>query len=336
MSGTAPRVHLLTRYNDVKRVLRDASTFASEREGLSHPLLSASDGDRHRRLRSALQEALSRDVIDELRPALIAMSSRTASTLPHDRVIDLVEGYITPVVNSAFARLLGLADGDASWFYAALATGDARLDDELRQHLGRTDRPPPDVIGRLRRAGLDEDTELLPHVRMLLGAGGGTTIDLIAGTIASLLDDRARWSRVVDDRGLLDRALDESLRQRAPAPMIERRARRALDIGGCPIGAGDVVIAALASANRDPDVFADPWAFELGRDRTQPHLAFGSGPHSCLGAPWVRAVGGAAIDALLTQAPGTTLEPGGAERDRTGLVDGGLRRLAVRLGPPHL
>ena len=126
--------------------------------------------------------------------------------------------------------------------------------------------------------------EMLSVMLLILVAGNETTRNLIGNAVLALLRNPAQLQRLREDRGLLDPAVDELLRYDSPVQLDGRAAREDVEIGGKRIQAGDVVIAVLGAANRDPEAFDDPESLDVGRNGNS-HLSFGRGVHYCLGGP---------------------------------------------------
>jgi cytochrome P450 len=140
--------------------------------------------------------------------------------------------------------------------------------------------------------------------------------------------------RLRGDPALIRPAVEELLRYDAPVAMAsERYAREDLTVAGVTIRRGDLVVPVLASANRDERKFDRPEALDLARE-PNPHLAFGHGPHYCLGAPLARLEGQIAINALLRRLPDLRLAvPRAALRRRPGWGLHGLEALPVAFAP---
>ena len=132
------------------------------------------------------------------------------------------------------------------------------------------------------------EMELELFFLLLTVAGNETTRNLMSGAMDTFFQHPHQWQRLLDDRSLLPRAVDEMLRFVSPVMNFRRTAMRDLTLSGTDIKAGDKVVFFHASANRDEDVFAEADTFDIGRD-PNPHIAFGGGgPHFCLGANLAR------------------------------------------------
>ena len=145
------------------------------------------------------------------------------------------------------------------------------------------------------RITLAELLALLVHVALV---GTGPTAGLIGNTVVAL----ARWPDVREELrrhpALWAGAVDELLRYDSPTHAIARVVRRDLSLAGVPVSAGEVVFVMVGAANRDPSVFPEPDRIDLRRD-ARAHLAFGAGPHLCLGAPLARLIAAEALPVLL-------------------------------------
>ncbi len=150
------------------------------------------------------------------------------------------------------------------------------------------------------------------HCIQLILAGTDTTGSLITNLLYELLLDRGRWDRIVDDRTLIPRAVEESLRHDAPLQYVLRTARADREISGCPVQSGSRAVLSLQSANLDEDAWgADAAEFSLDRNPGQATLtSFGYGIHTCLGATLARLEARLLVEALVERFPGMRLAPG--------------------------
>lgn len=196
--------------------------------------------------------------------------------------------------------------------------------------------PQDDLLSALVQAEEAGDTlsedELLAMIVLLLVAGHETTVNLIASGTLALLQHPTELERLRHDLTLIKSATEELLRFTAPVETAtERYAREDVTLAGVSIARGELVLAVLASANRDPAQFAHPDTLNLGRDPNR-HLAFGQGVHYCLGAPLVRLEGQIALTTLLQRAPDLQLAVAPERlRWRPTMVVRGLEALPVTL-----
>jgi cytochrome P450 len=168
---------------------------------------------------------------------------------------------------------------------------------------------------------------------LLLVAGHETTVNLIGNGTLALLENPGQMNRLRDDPALIKAAVEELLRYNGPLEMAtERYAREDTTVTGVTVPRGELVLAVLASANRDEQQFAD--RLDLGRE-ANPHVAFGFGIHYCLGASLARLEGQIAIATLLRRIPNLKIAiPSNTLRWRRGLVLPGLESLPVTFTTP--
>jgi cytochrome P450 len=164
-------------------------------------------------------------------------------------------------------------------------------------------------------------------------AGFDTTVNLIASGTLALLMHPGELARLRQDPSLLPAAVEELLRFTSPVNHVTARtATQDVPVGDVVIPAGEQVLIATSSANRDPAQFPDPDRLDLGRD-TSGHVAFGYGIHYCLGAPLARMEAEVALGALLARFPELSLAvPREELRWRRVSLMNGLESLPVRLG----
>jgi cytochrome P450 len=129
--------------------------------------------------------------------------------------------------------------------------------------------------------------ELFSYYMLVATAGHDTISFCISGGMQALLDHPDQFARLRADPGLLDSAIEEMLRWTSPGRHIMRTATKDTTLGGQTIRAGEAVALFMNSANRDETVFAEADAFRIDR-RPNPHIAFGFGPHTCVGAHLAR------------------------------------------------
>lgn len=161
----------------------------------------------------------------------------------------------------------------------------------LRLGMARREQPTDDLISRLANAEVDgkrlSDREFCSFWLLLVVAGNETTRHLISGSVEALADNPGQRERLVSGAVPMAGAVEELIRWTTPIMMFRRTATRDTEIMGQSIAEGEKVVIYYTSANRDADVFAEPDRLDLGRD-PNPHLAFGIGPHFCLGAHLAR------------------------------------------------
>ena len=186
--------------------------------------------------------------------------------------------------------------------------------DAYTQGLVRRHRRDPgaggELVAALLAAGDGEtlaENEVAAMFVMLLLAGHETTTNLLSIGLKDLLQAPGQWRRLVEDPGIVPGAVEELLRYVTPSQLLGRRAVADVEIGGITVQAERTVIGLRGSANRDPDVFADPDRLDVGRPGAGRHLALGFGSHYCLGAALTRLETAVVLRQLATRHPRATL-----------------------------
>jgi len=163
----------------------------------------------------------------------------------------------------------------------------------------------------------------------LLIAGNVTTTDLIGNAVLALLQHPNELSKLLAKPNLVRSTVEEVLRYDSPVVFGTRIATEAMQIGGCPVAAGQTINAMLYAANHDPEAHPDPKRFDIERPDKR-HNSFGGGAHFCLGAPLARAEAQIALSMLFEQFPKLRLRTDRPLERRTMLNFNGLKALWVR------
>ncbi len=197
--------------------------------------------------------------------------------------------------------------------------------EERRQH------PQDDLVTQLVQSEINGEPltqpQLIAYCELLVEAGNQTTRDAIAGGMQAFCQFPDQWGRLRAHPELLPDAVEEILRWVTPICYFSRTATQDCELHGQPIRAGDKVALYWASANRDEEVFEDPFAFRVDRPPTQP-LVFGFGPHLCMGAHVARAELLAMFGLLLTRME--WFEQAGPVERLNSSVNGAIKHLPLR------
>jgi cytochrome P450 len=156
-------------------------------------------------------------------------------------------------------------------------------------------------------AGQVTTVEAREMLALMIFAGHETTSNLLAVGLLALLKEPAQWERLCADPALAPSAVEELLRFVSPAQFLQYVVAQDRVIDDVELWDGDTVIGVLASANRDPDVFADPGTLDITRTDSRGHVSLGLGPHFCLGAGLARMEGTALFAGLAERFPGIRL-----------------------------
>jgi cytochrome P450 len=198
----------------------------------------------------------------------------------------------------------------------------------------RQKNPRDDVASLLMRAEVEGErlsrADFSSFFMLLLVAGNETTRNLISGGMLALIEHPDQRARLMADQALLPTAIEEMLRWVSPVNVFRRTATRDTEIRGQKIREGEKVVLFYASANRDEDVFRQPDTFDITRTPND-HLAFGIGPHFCLGANLARLEIRVMFEELLRRLPDIELA-GPPERLRSYFING-VKRMPVRFTP---
>jgi len=176
----------------------------------------------------------------------------------------------------------------------------------------RRECPAGDLISVWTEAGLDP-LALMHETGLYIAGGAETTRTVIGRGLAVLADHPDQWEAAAADPALVPGLVEEVIRWVTPLNNMFRRVTSDDHIGDQPVRAGDRVMLAYPSANRDEAVFADPFRFDIRRD-PNPHLAFGAGVHFCVGAPLARMELVESLGLLLRELPGLHLVRGPVSR----------------------
>jgi len=197
----------------------------------------------------------------------------------------------------------------------------------------RRQNPKDDLITDLVQLQAEgaplSDGEVRINASALLVGGNLTTTDLIGNGVYLFLNHPAELAKLAADPSLAANALEEILRYESPVSLTSRVAPREMQLGGCPLHAGDPLMTYLRAANRDPAMFEDPDRFDITRKHVS-HMAFGGGAHICIGAPLARMEAQVALPRLFARFPNLKLA---AQTFEWRALPGfrGLERLTVEL-----
>ncbi|WP_427891117.1 cytochrome P450 [Kribbella sp. GL6] len=312
--------YVISRYDDVRTLLRDtrlSSRLAPsdhvvpdadlDREVESGSILQV-DGAAHKRLRRMLATEFAVKRMEALRPRVAAMvDERIDAMLESGGPVDLVQEFALPIPSLVICELLGVPYADRDEFQersAQLVRVDGwteeiqRASDDLNQYivglvLAKQAHREDDILSRLITRGEELGTpltieELVTVGVTLLIAGHETTANMIALSTLALLRNPAQLDLLRSDPARVPAAVEELLRYLSVVHFgLFREVTDELTVGPATIDAGEYLIAALSSANRDETVFPDPDRLDLERDAAA-HVAFGFGPHQCIGQQLAR------------------------------------------------
>lgn len=339
--------------------LREQAERHQTESSLGRNMLDA-DPPEHTRLRRLVNKAFTPRRVESLRPRVEQITDELLDAITPHSEASLIETLAFPLPVTVICELLGLPMADRaefrSWTADLALSLDPAADPEPVRTAGaalrayfekllagiRLEAVPedeqPDLTRALLRATgeggeLGRD-ELISMLMLLLLAGHETTVNLISNALANLLTNLDQFELLRAKPELVPQAVEELLRLEGPLQTTLPRITLAdVEIGGTTIPAGNMVNVVLSAANRDAARIDDPDRLDVTRGEFQ-HLAFGHGPHFCLGAALARLEAQVAIRGLLTRFPNLSLAVRPSElRWRTNPMLRALDDLPVRFNP---
>lgn len=311
-------------YDAAVEVLSDPGKYSNKAlaEGgiaFEHTMLSM-DPPEHTERRGVVEEFFRPERVDEHEPDVRRRAEELLDDALTDGSLDGVKDLAYPLPIMTICDVLGVPKDEWRRFKVLsdtavagpMSTGgdeealeearqEAVLDTgrELNRHVQeRRANPRDDLISRVveKDHGMSQ-YELLRMLGLLMAAGNVTTTNLIGNALWTLTENPEEVARCLEDPEYVSDVVEEALRYRSPVQFTVRRATEDADLRGHEIEAGDSVVVWLAAANRDPAAFDEPEEFRPGRSPNN-HLAFGRGPHTCLGASLARMEARVALETM--------------------------------------
>ncbi|QEN16632.1 cytochrome P450 [Mycolicibacterium sp. ELW1] len=284
----------------------------------------------HTRLRKLVSKAFSPRVVKALEPDITTMVDDLLDKASETSEFDAIEQLAHPLPVAVICRLLGVPIEDEPQFSSASTllaqgldpfatfTGEPQgLEERLKAGMWlrgylrdllerRRAEPRDDLMSGLIAVEESGDQlteeEIVATCNLLLIAGHETTVNLIANAILAMLRHREHWTALSAGPGLAPNIIEETLRYDPPVQLVSRVAGADMQIGDTRIPKGDIMMLLLAAAHRDPALTERPDEFDPTRNPIR-HLAFGHGPHFCLGAPLARMEATVALTAVTRRFP---------------------------------
>ena len=352
----APRF-TVTAWDDADRVLRDWRAFSSSiNTDVMGPfmgdLMLGLDGDEHRRYRKLVAHAFRRSTLERWRGELLepVIGELLDAVAPAGRA-ELVAQVTSKFPVQVICGIVGVPTEDHEQFYEwsiRITHGPMNPDEgraashAMRDYLeplveARRVEPTGDLMSELVHAELDgarlTDDNIYGFLRLLLPAGAETTYRAFGSCLLALLDRPEAMARVLADRSLVPAVLEETLRWEPSTTMVVRVAADETEIRGCPVPTGSTVSVISGSASRDEARWDHPDEWDLDREPQQ-HMAFGTGPHQCLGMHLARMELEVGINAVLDRLPNLRLDPDAQRPAISGYAFRSPPALPVIFDPP--
>ncbi|WP_201714242.1 cytochrome P450 family protein [Rossellomorea arthrocnemi] len=329
---------IVTRYEDVLKLLKtssfikDQSTLFSASGGdedapmearvFQHMMLDVDPPD-HTRLRKLVQPYFNPKKIQELSPRIENIADQLIENMKKKGgPVDLIDEFAFPLPIIVISELLGVPIEDREKFrkwsntiVSASDNMDSDFQGDMKEFIEylkalfeeKKENPRDDLVSNLilheeEGERLTKD-ELYSMIVLLIIAGHETTVNLIGNGMYALFEHPDQLEKLRRDHSIIEQAIEESLRFYSPVDFSTARwAAEDMEFNGKIIKRGDMVLASLASANRDENKFKAADTFDVTR-KPNPHMAFGYGIHFCLGAPLARLEGKIAFQKLLSAFP---------------------------------
>jgi cytochrome P450 len=343
---------VVTSYDLVRRVITDDVNFTTEyipnaRGGITIPetdrpriIPGETDGSEHARYRRAIAGTLSRSAINDQRDELAALVTDVTTSLVERNEFDAVRDFAMAIPIAVVLRYLRLdVDDPYEYFKAAELTvgikeeGEDLTEAEVQVAVAsvwdtlsaaveeKRARPDDGVISMLAHQDPPlTDLEIRDMMASVVLGGARTSAALIENIVWELEIDRDARAAISADRSVIPRAVEEYLRYFSPSQMVARTVAADVELGGVRLRKGDRLIVSWHSANHDELVYGEPEEIRFDR-RAKPHLAFGAGPHFCVGSWLAKAEAELALDALLTLMPDYALDRPRCRRVADMLID---------------
>ncbi len=327
--------YALSRYDDVRDGLRNHETFISGKGGIIEVIKGGfpmppgvfifEDPPQHTAHRAILAKVFNPRALNALEGQVREFTVKALDPLVGSEGFDLIEklGAVMPM--QVIGMMLGIPDEDLEEVRRRTderlrADADTNMQNASLEMIGqgfesyidwREKNPSDDLMTELLNTVFTDETgaerklsraEILTFINVIAGAGNETTNRLIgwAGKVLAEHPDQRR--ELVNDPGLIPKAVEELLRFEPPPPHVARYVARDVEYYGQTVPEGSIMVMLVGSANRDEEVFAAGDTFNIHRS-PNPHITFGSGIHTCLGAALARLEGRVALEEFLKRFP---------------------------------
>jgi cytochrome P450 len=359
------RFWAISRYADVEKALNDWETFSNSRSDILELVNSEfdmppgvmmfEDPPMHTMLRGLMSRVFTPRRMAAIEDQIRAYCVGCLDPLVGQDSFDIVAELASMMPMRVIGMLLGIPESQQVEFRdkndanlrtkpgapMKVSNADAIADGRMYADYveWRAQNPSDDLMTALLNVEFEDEhgvtrklhrKEVLHYTQVVAGAGIETTGRLIGWLAKVLADHPDQRRQVYEDRSLLNRVVDETLRFEPTGPHVARWMAKDFEIYGQTVPAGSAMLLMFGAANRDPRRYTNPDAFDIHRDNGS-HLTFGKGLHYCLGANLARLEGRVALDELLNRWPEWDIDLETAEMAPTSTVRGWERlRMVIR------
>jgi cytochrome P450 len=350
----------------IERLLGSDAAVAAQAQGTGNVSIITMDPPRHVKMRRLVNKGFTPRAVNALEPEIRRVTNEILDAIAKQGTADFVVDVAAQLPLAVICGMAGLEKKDWPMMFELTNSVLGSSDPEYQTTVAESERGSAEaarqtaMIGRMRmiqyfaevledrrknpregdlvsillEAEVDGEKltqqDILAFCFLLILAGNETTRNAISGGLLALCQNPEQKAKLLGDMTLMDSAVEEICRWTSPLHHMSRYVAEDTEIGGKQIKAGERVLMWYLSANRDEDMFSDPYTFDITRTPNE-HLAFGIGEHFCLGAGFARKELKVMFEELFRRFPDIEVD-GPAERLRSNFING-IKHLPVKFTP---